>query len=84
MAKGFRPVDRDQRFLLPPDMREWLPADHLVWFVLDAVEALDLAGFRAGYKLGRAGRAAYDPTSTCGCSTIIHAPSREPVSLGGR
>ena len=61
MAKGFRPVDRDQRFLLPPDMREWLPAGHLVWFVLDAVEALDLAQFRAGYKLGRAGRAAYDP-----------------------
>ncbi len=61
MAKGFRPVDRDQRFLLPPDMREWLPAGHLVWFVLDAVEALDLASFRARYKLGRAGRAAYDP-----------------------
>lgn len=61
MAKGFRPVDRDQGFLLPPDMREWLPAGHLVWFVLDAVEALDLAAFRAGYKLGRAGRAAYDP-----------------------
>lgn len=61
MAKGFRPVDRDQRFLLPPDMREWLPADHLVWFVLDAVEGLDLAGFRARYKLGRAGRAAFDP-----------------------
>lgn len=61
MAKGFRPVDRDQRFLLPPDMRDWLPGDRLVWFVLDAVDALDLAAFRAGYKLGRAGRAAYDP-----------------------
>jgi hypothetical protein len=35
MAKGFRPVLRDQAFLLPPDMRDWLPADHLVWFVLD-------------------------------------------------
>lgn len=61
MAKGFRPVDRDQRFLLPPDMREWLPGDHLVWFVLDAVQGLDLAAFRARYKLGGAGRAAYDP-----------------------
>jgi hypothetical protein len=37
MAKGYRPVLRDQPFLLPVDMREWLPADHLVWFVLDVV-----------------------------------------------
>ena len=61
VAKGFRPVDRGQRFLVPPDMREWLPADHLVWFVLDAVAGLDLAGFRAGRRLGGAGRAAYEP-----------------------
>ena len=38
MAKGYRPVDRDQPFLLPPDMREWLPADHPVWLVIRAVE----------------------------------------------
>jgi hypothetical protein len=57
VAKGFRPVDRGQRFLVPPDMREWLPADHLVWFVLDAVAGLDLAGFRAGGGWGvRVGR----------------------------
>src|ERR1700677_1816263 len=31
MAKGYRPVDRDQPFLLPPDMREWLPAAHPGW-----------------------------------------------------
>jgi hypothetical protein len=43
-------VDRDQRFLVPPDLREWLPADHLVWFVLDVVAGLDLAGFRAGRR----------------------------------
>jgi hypothetical protein len=38
MAKGFRPVSRDQAFLLPPDMRDWLPTDHLVWFILDTLE----------------------------------------------
>ena len=42
MAKGFRPVVRDQPFLLPPDMREWLPAGDLAWFVIDAVAVLDL------------------------------------------
>ena len=41
VAKGYRPVDRDQRFLLPPDMAEWLPEDHLAWFVIDTVAALD-------------------------------------------
>jgi transposase len=42
-------------------MREWLPADHLVWFVLDAVAGLDVSVFRALRRLGGAGRAAYDP-----------------------
>ena len=63
MAKGFRPVDRDQPFLLPPDMREWLPGGHLVWFVIDAVAALDLSRFmvRRTPRGSLAGRAAYDP-----------------------
>lgn len=46
---------------MPPDMREWLPADHLVWFVLDVVERLDLSAFRARHRLGGVGREAYDP-----------------------
>ena len=41
MAKGYRPVRRDQPFLLPPDMREWLPEDHAVWLVIRAVDHLD-------------------------------------------
>lgn len=41
LAKSYRPVLRDQPMLLPVDLREWLPQDHLVWFVLDTVEALD-------------------------------------------
>jgi transposase len=50
-------------FLLPPDMRDWLPDDHLVWFVLDVVTELDTARFqaRATPKGSAAGRAAYDP-----------------------
>ena len=66
MAKGFRPVQRDQVFLLPPDMRQWLPADHLVWFVLDVVAGLDLAAFWGRRRLGGAGRAAYDPAMLVG------------------
>jgi len=42
MAVRFVPIDRDTPLLLPPNLRDWVPADHLVHFILDAVEALDL------------------------------------------
>ena len=62
MAKGYRPVDRDQPFLFPPDMREWLPADHPVWLVIRVVEGhLDTSAFHARRKTGGAGTAGYDP-----------------------
>ena len=62
MAKGYRPVDRDQPFLFPPDMREWLPADHPVHLVIAVVEDhLDTSAFHAPRKTGGAGTAGYDP-----------------------
>jgi transposase len=61
MAKGYRPVDRDQPFLFPPDMREWLAGDHPVWLVIRAVELMDTGVFHAGRKTGGAGTAGYDP-----------------------
>jgi transposase len=62
MAKQYRPVDRDQPFLFPPDMREWLPADHPVHLVITAVEDhLDTSAFHARRKTGGAGTAGYDP-----------------------
>jgi len=42
MAARFVPIDRDTPLLLPPNLRDWVPADHLVHFILDAVDALDL------------------------------------------
>ena len=61
MAYNFRACDRDQAFLLPPDLREWLPADHLAWFVLDVVDQLDLGPFLTAYRADGHGRAAYAP-----------------------
>ena len=58
---NFIAADRGQVFLLPPDMRDWLPADHLVWFVIDVVDQLDLSRFRAAYRPDGHGRPAYDP-----------------------
>jgi transposase len=61
MAKDFRYPDRDQGFLFPPDIRDWLPAEHLVWLVIEVVGTLDLKVFRRKAKLGGAGRAPIDP-----------------------
>ncbi len=61
MALSYLPVDRDQLFLLPPNMREWLAEDHLVWLVLELVEQLDTSGLHAQHPNDGAGRRAYDP-----------------------
>src|SRR4051812_32401419 len=61
MAQNFIACDREQELLLPPSLREGLPEDHLAWFVLDAVEAMDLRAFFAGYREDGWGRAAHDP-----------------------
>lgn len=46
---------------MPPDIREWLPEDHLAWVVVEAVERLDLSMLRAVYRTDANGRPAYDP-----------------------
>jgi transposase len=58
---NFLAVERDQVFLMPPSVSEWLEEDHLAWFVLDAVEQMDLSAFHAGYRADGWGRAAHDP-----------------------
>ena len=52
---------RDQEFLLPPNMADWLPDDHLVWFVIDVVDRLDTRVFHVCAKRGGVGRQGYDP-----------------------
>jgi transposase len=61
MAQNFLACDREQELLLPPSLREWLPEEHLAWFVLDAVEEMDLGVFYAAYRADGHGRAAHDP-----------------------
>ena len=51
MGQRFVACDREQSFLMPPDVREWLPEGHLAWFVLDAVGEMDLDGFYAAYRV---------------------------------
>lgn len=62
MSPRFRRVDRDQQFLLPPDVRDWLPVGHPALFVVELVSELDLSEFVEGYRSSRdRGRPAYHP-----------------------
>jgi transposase len=62
MPQNFIEGRREQGFLLPPDVRDWLPPDHLAWFVIDAVGQMDLSAFYAAYRADGHGRAAYEPS----------------------
>jgi transposase len=62
MAQNFIGCDREQAFLMPPSLREWLAEDHLAWFVIDAVAEMDLVEFYADYRADGHGRAAYEPS----------------------
>ena len=56
---NFVPSDRSQPYLLPPDMREWVPKDDLVHFVLEAVERVSMSRFRVNER--GTGSAQYHP-----------------------
>jgi transposase len=62
VAKGYRPVARDQLMLLPPDMREWLGAGHPVWLVIEVCrDHVDLRAVHRARRTGGRGAAGYDP-----------------------
>ena len=65
--------DRDQPFLLPPDLHDWLPADHLAWFVRDVVDQLDLQPFLRAYRTDGHGHSAYDPKTLLGVLLYAYA-----------
>lgn len=71
MATRFVNVDRDTPLLLPPDLRDWVPADHLAHFVIDAVEAVDLRNVKVNTR--GTGDAQYPPTMLLGLLVYSYA-----------
>jgi transposase len=61
MPKGYRPYLPEQDLLLPPSLRDWLPENHLAYFVGDVVDQLDLTAIYAVYKKELRGQPPYDP-----------------------
>ena len=61
MAYNLLECNREQMYLMPVNLRDWLPEGHLAWFMLEAVEEIDLSRFYLKYRADGWGRAAYDP-----------------------
>jgi transposase len=61
MGFNFLACDRDQQFLMPPNVADWLPEDHLAWFMIDVVSQFDVSEFCASYRADGRGGAAFDP-----------------------
>ena len=61
MAKVYRPYFPEQDFLLPPSLREWLPEDHLAYFISDMIDHLDLRRIEQHYEREERGYPPYHP-----------------------
>ena len=61
MAKTYRPYVPEQGLLLPPSLRDWLPEDHLAYFVSDLVDHLDLSAILKVYEEEDRGDPPYHP-----------------------
>ena len=81
MGARFIGVDREQVFLMPPSVRDWVLEGHLVWTVLDAVGELDLSVFYAAYRADGHGRPAYEPSMMV--ALLLYAYARGNRSARG-
>ncbi len=67
--------------LLPPDLTDWVPDDHVVWSILGGVEQMDLSAFYGAYRANGQGRAAYEPSVMV--ALLLHAYAWGDRSSGG-
>jgi transposase len=81
MPQNFLSCEREQVLLMPPSLRDWLPEDHLVWFILATVEELDLGAFYTSYRADGHGRAAHDPAMVL--ALLLYAYARGQRSSRG-
>jgi transposase len=66
VSRVFRPYDPEQMFLTPASMREWLPSDHMAYFISDVVDQLDLSPIMSRYEREERGYPPYHPRMMVG------------------
>jgi transposase len=62
MSERFVNIDRETPMLFPVDMRDWLPEDHLVYFIIDAIQEINVSGFKVNRQ--GTGSEQYPPAMT--------------------
>src|SRR6516165_7509140 len=83
MPQNFLACDRGQTMLLPPDLTEWVPDDHVVWSILGAVDQVDLSAFYGAYRANGQGRAAYEPSMMGWIQLVVATPDVEELRCRG-
>ena len=58
---------------MPPSLRDWLPGDHLAWFVIETVAQMDLGAFYEAYRADGHGRAAHEPAMMVSLLTYAYS-----------
>src|SRR5436853_1863884 len=81
MPQNFIACDRGQTMLLPPDLTDWVPDDHVVWSILGAVDQMDLSAFYGAYRENGQGRAAHEPSMMV--ALLLYAYARGSRSSRG-
>jgi transposase len=76
MAKTYRPYCPEQLYLLPPSLQDWLPENHLAYFVSDVVDQLDLSEIESYYEKDDRGQPPYHPRMMSAATSA----GRRPVS----
>ncbi len=61
MAKTYRAYNPDQQLLMPPSLHDWLPENHLAYFVSDTIDEMDLSKIEAVYEANLRGNPPYHP-----------------------
>jgi transposase len=62
MAYNFKECNREQIYLMPPSLQEWLPEKDMAWFIIDVVEQMDMSCYYRKYRADGKGQEAYDPS----------------------
>lgn len=62
MAYNIKTINREQIYLMPPSLQEWLPEKDMAWFIIDVVEQMDLGAYYRKYRPDGRGQEAYDPS----------------------
>jgi len=68
---NFIECNREQQYLLPPALQDWLPPKDLAWLIIDAVDAMDLSAFYKKYREDGQGRGAQEWTLICTTHNLL-------------